>query len=385
MATVYTKKSDITQNEIDRLKTHKDSKFFPDAKNTISEWENNQKPTEQSSNGSLSANVYSSSGNANSGSSALGDYEKKYKDQEDDAQKAMKKRKGAYENMYDTVRDNLFARRGELDNERNRAVNTIDSDLENALTRARSGREEMDEYYDDQESTLRDSYSDQKDERQRIFTARNITNSSYYIDAVTKADAEFNKVLGSLNKDEARRIADYDIQIKEISDNATNKKAEIESAYVQAQRQINEDITKTDYEKADAFDRLEQEFSQKSSALDEQLLKIQMQQQSYREKVSQYAYDKGYTNTTYGIDLSNEDLKMKTPNATQALLEALSATKGSDGYVDPDEYVRLRSISQGSPSTFDARFGNLLNPNDASKTGNSKKSGTDIQSIIDSL
>ncbi len=359
MATKIVKEEDL---DLNRTETHKNSKYFPDAQSTLDKY--------KKSGGS---SVYKNSGGSSGGSDAYDKYADDLEDEKDDAESAMKKRKKAYDNLYDQLRSNLEASRGDATTQRDTALTGLDSDFNSALTRANSAKEEAGEYYDDQESSLKTSYEDQKKDQARIFQGRNITNSSYYIDAVTKADESFNKTLSSLGKDEARKLLEYDTQITDLGTERMTKRTEIETAYQATIRQIEADITKTDVEKLDAFERLDSEYQQKMSTINQSLLSIQQQQQAYREKVSSTAFDTGYKNTTYGIDLDTDALKMKTATGNQALLEALMATKGTDGYVDPDEYMRLRTSATGSPSTFNGKYSGYVNPKDLARLGISAK------------
>lgn len=358
---------DEKDSDLNRLKTHKNSKFFPDAQSTIDKY----------SNKSSGSSVYKASGGTGgSVPNAYGDMESELKDQKDDAESALKKRKKAYGKLYDQLRSNLEASRGDATTQRDNALTGLDSDYNSALTRANSAKSEATEFYDDQEASLRTSYEDQKKDQARIFQGRNITNSSYYIDAVTKADEAFNKTLSSLGKDEARKILEYDTQISDLATERMTKRTEIETAYQATIRQIEADITKTDVEKADAFERLNSEYESKMGTINQSLLTIQQQQKAYREKIASTAFDTGYKNEKYNIDLNTDALKMKTASGNQALLEALMATKGTDGYVDPDEYMRLRTASTASPGTFDGKYSGYLNPNDVAKVmGKSIKSG----------
>lgn len=325
-------------------------------------------PTQPTSSSNSSGGSKSSggSGGSSSGSSSM---EKDLNKSKNSAEDALEARKKAYGKLYGQLTSNLQAMRGDVNTQRDNALTAMDSDYENALTRSNSTKESMGEYYDGQEKDLSKSYEDQRKERERMFQARNITNSSYYIDAVTEADSKFNETLSSLGKDEARNILEVDTQIKELETERMTKRSDIETAYNQSMRQIEADITKTAVEKADAMDRLNGEYESKIGTINQQLLSIQQQQQAYREKVSASNFDTGYQNTQYGIDLNNQDLMMKTPAAQAQLLKALESTKGADGYVNPDEYARLRSLITGSPTTFDNKYGTYVNPKDAPKLG----------------
>ncbi len=384
MATVYTNASGdgLSEDNKRRINERKDDPNFGKGDN---QWSRDGK-TEKGRLQGPQLEKSSSKPSSGRGGMSKSEYKAKYgedydgmsdslKKQKKAEEKARKERQKAYNKLYDQMKSDLTARRGEVGDERSEAITGVDNSYNNAMTRADSSRDEMTEFYDDQETDLRDSYADQKKEQARIFQGRNITNSSYYIDAVTKADTAFNETLSSLGKDEARGILEIDTQIKELGEQRMTRKSEIERAYTQVIRQIESDITKTDFEKSEAFARLDEEYGMKMGTIDEQILQIQLQQQAYREKVSGFSVDTGYQNTDYGIDLNTDALKMKTPQGNEAILQALMGTKGSDGFVDPDEYMRLRSTTTGAPGTFNGKYSGYLNPNDTARVMGKQSTG----------
>ncbi len=283
---------------------------------------------------------YRSKGGSSYSSKGQSKLLKKQKKAAEKRRKAMRK---AYDGLYGTLHKNLLAQRDSAGNSRKTALAGLESDYQNAADRSGRAKEETGKFYDDKETDLRGDYKKQKEERARIFQARNITNSSYYIDAITEADTEFNKVLGRLNEDEARTVAEQDTQLKELGQTRMQKRAEIENAFADMMRQIENNLAKTDFEKANAMQNLEDEYNSKMSVINQDLLTIKAQQQEFRDRVTNYAVSRDYQNGDYGYDINNKALQKKGASMQDQIKAAMMSGK-SGKKKDDDEN---RFISQG--------------------------------------
>ena len=67
------------------------------------------------------------------------------------------------------------------------------------------------------------------------------------------------------------------------------------------------------------------------------------------------------------LDLQNTRLLIQEKNQNNAIITQLKT--GTDGYVDPNEYVKVRSTAKMSPTEFDGRYGYLVNPLSRVKVG----------------
>ena len=274
---------------------------------------------------------------------------KKQKSAEKDRMRKMKK---AYDKLYGTLRDNLLEQRGDVEGQHNTAISGLDMNYNNAMERADAGREETTRFYDESEEDLRSSYEDQRKERERIFTARNITNSSYYIDAVTDADKEFNKVLGRLNEDEAKTYAEQDRQIKELSQERMSKRGEIDSAFAQAMRQIENNLAQTDFQKATAMQNLQDEYNSKMATIEQQLSQIEMAQAQFRERVSSYSVNTGYQANQYNYDSGNDKLKRQSMSPEELTRQALMAGKNGANKDDKENRLMSQDRQQGANMSY---------------------------------
>ncbi len=262
-----------------------------------------------------------------------------------------KKMKKAYDNLYSSLRGNLEAQKGDVQAQRESAFGGLESDYTSAMTRAESGKQETSRYYDESEADMREEYGQQKKDRARIFQGRNITNSSYYIDAVTEADTAFNKTLSRMNENEARTILEQDTQISELGNQRMQKRQEIEMAYNQTMRQIEGDLTKTDFDRSNAMQQLEDEYNAKMGTISQQMLEIQQAQQSFRDSAGNFNVT---GDTTGGEGRTNFDANAIAKQGGMTREEIMAQSKATGINITDDDMARLMSAGRGEGASQQA-------------------------------
>ena len=359
--------------------THEDFKDTPD-QGTLSSWEAEDQgrqlndPEKGSGGSSSKSSGGSKSSKSSSKSSSSSDYEKQLEKQRKEEEKRKEQLKGQYNDRYGYLSEQIRGRQGIATQERDRALSGVNAELQNLLTQGATGKEDLTDYYDTQEESLTSAKEKMDEDLRRTFQARNITESSYYLDKQNEQNDNFLKTLSGLNKEEARRIKEADSEMQYYQTQAINKQGEIESAYAQTLEQISSDLTKTDWEREDAIQALDQEFQQKMNTIDERLIQYSMEQEAFRKEVAGYAG----VDTSYLNENVSQDWEAKTGMDIQSLMksakdpsyieQALRNSMGGDKKTDPDVYARLRSM-QSNPDTFDKNYGYLLSDDEKRNLG----------------
>ncbi len=301
----------------------------------------------------------------------------------------LKEREKAFTNRYAELGTMIEGRRAGAEETKASAMESVNAELQNLLTKADVARTDTKSYYQDEKDNLQKTHTDAEKEMARIFGSRNILDSSYYVEKMQEGDTEFEKTLAKLGTAEASQYSKLDADMTLYSKQAISKKAEIEKAYNETIRAINEDLTKNGWEKEDALQNLESEFNEKMATIDDRIITAQTQQQQFRTSVMQWAYDKSFEevkwNDTYKIDAAKTNATLQKQESGDTIYDALSKSAGGDGKVDPDVYARLRSSAKISADQFDKKYGFMLSGDEQKSLGVSvgkAQTSTQIQSEI---
>ena len=333
-----------------------------------------------SSNNSSKSSGYSigSSGSANSVASNIlkNDPYKDLKKSADKQKKAeeerLKQMKKSYNTRYDQLSEMIESRRPEVEADRNAAIESINAELANLIQKGEISKQDTNAYYDQSKSELQTAHENSVKELSRIFQSRNATDSSYFMEKLQQSQSQFEKTLANLGGEQARQIAKIDADMTYYQQQSISKKAEIEKAYNETIRAINEDLTKTSWEKEDAINQLDSEFSNKMSAIDDRILQYSLQQQQFRAEVEKWAYEQSFKEKQWAADYALEQAKQNEQYKTsqgESILDVLSRSKGMDVYSDPDVYARLRSESKLSADQFYKKYSYLLSSDSKKRLG----------------
>lgn len=333
-----------------------------------------------SSNNSSKSSGYSigSSGSANSVASNIlkndpyKDLKKSADKQKEAEEERLKQMKKSYNTRYDQLSEMIESRRPEAEADRNAAIESINAELANLIQKGEISKQDTNAYYDQSKSELQTAHENSVKELSRIFQSRNATDSSYFMEKLQHSQSQFEKTLANLGGEQARQIAKLDADMTYYQQQSISKKAEIEKAYNETIRAINEDLTKTSWEKEDAINQLDSEFSNKMSAIDDRILQYSLQQQQFRAEVEKWAYEQSFKEKQWAADYASEasdrNASYKTSKG-EDILEVLKRSRGIDGYSDPDEYARLRSESKLSADQFDKKYSYLLSSDGKKRLG----------------
>ena len=333
-----------------------------------------------SSNNSSKSSGYSigSSGSANSVASNIlkndpyKDLKKIADKQKEAEEERLKQMKKSYNTRYDQLSEMIESRRPEVEADRNAAIESINAELANLIQKGEISKQDTNAYYDQSKSELQTAHENSVKELSRIFQSRNATDSSYFMEKLQQSQSQFEKTLANLGGEQARQIAKLDADMTYYQQQSISKKAEIEKAYNETIRAINEDLTKTSWEKEDAINQLDSEFSNKMSAIDDRILQYSLQQQQFRSEVEKWAYEQSFKERQWAADYALEQVKQNQQYKTsqgECILDVLSRSKGMDGYSDPDVYARLRSESKLSADQFDKKYSYLLSSDGKKRLG----------------
>lgn len=303
-------------------------------------------------------------------------YEKAKKIEEEkkeEYEKMMKKRKNQYGERYDELSDMIRSRIPEAESDRDAALSDVDAELKNLITKMDVSRGDTKAYFGEQKEDLKSEHEKANKELARIFQARGASDSSYFMEKLQESQTEFEKTLSRLGDSEARKYSEIDADMTYYQTQAISKRSEIEKAYNQTIRSIQEDLTKTSWEKEDAFQKLDEEFMGKMEAIDQRIMEYTFQQQEFRNEVAKWSYDNSFKSQKwgeeYGMSAAEKNEAMKMGLGGDTLMDALKNSVGEDGKVDPDAYARLRSASDLSADQFDKKYGYLLSSNEQSNLG----------------
>jgi len=332
--------------------------------------------SKNTSSSSKSSGVsYGSSGGANSVANNIlkndpyKDLKKIADKQKEAEEERLKQMKKSYNTRYDQLSEMIESRRPQAEADRNAAIESINAELANLIQKGEISKQDTNAYYDQSKSELQTAHENSVKELSRIFQSRNATDSSYFMEKLQQSQSQFEKTLANLGGEQARQIAKLDADMTYYQQQSISKKAEIEKAYNETIRAINEDLTKTSWEKEDAINQLDSEFSNKMSAIDDRILQYSLQQQQFRAEVEKWAYDQSFKEkqwaADYALDEANKNASYKTSGGDD-IYEVLSQSKGTDGYTDPDVYARLRSYSNMSADQFNKKYSYMLS-NDSKK------------------
>jgi len=298
---------------------------------------------------------------------------KSSKKQKEEQEKLLKKQEKSYNSYYDFVTNDIKSRLPQAESEKASAIESINAELENLLTKGNISKEDASSYYANTKEDVTKAHEETNKELARLFGARNATDSSYFMEKLQQSGTAFEKTLANLGSEESRKLAEIDADMTYYQKQAIDKKAEIEKAYNETIRAINSDLTKTSFEKANAIQNLESEYQSKVASIDDRILSYGVQQQEFRSNVMKWSYDESY--------------KASTTASADATFDALKASVGRDGKADPELYARLRSSAKISADQFDKKYGYLLSGNEQTNLGLTKSSNyaPEIQKIMDGL
>jgi len=278
-----------------------------------------------------------------------------------------------YNNRYGQLGEMIRGRLAGAEQSRTSNMESINAELTNLLAKADASRNDTRAYFEDQRDTIQTNHTNAEKEMARVFGSRNIQDSSYYVEKMQEGDQAFEKTLAKMGTAEASQYSKLDADLTLYSQQAMSKKAEIEKAYTDMVTAINQDMTRNDWAKEDALQKLESEFNEKMSTIDDRIMTAQTQQQQFRNEVMKWSYDTSYKEAqdaqAYELESKKFNASLQKEQSGDTIYDALSQSQGEDGKVDPDVYARLRSSAKISAEQFDKKYGFMLSGGEQGNLG----------------
>lgn len=217
-----------------------------------------------------------------------------------------------------------------------------------------------------------------------LYTTLGLADTKKLID---DANREYETAVGNINENPWLSEAGRTGKIGKLNDKYERTMTRLNTAYDRGTQEARDTATI-------ALNASNQNRQFKKDELDYYIKRAEADiqaQQTTSDKANQYRYSniKEVNGGLYNMDTNSWVVASKeTTNPTKDSLVSsaislarpeLEKTKGSDGYVDPNVYMRLRSdyaSAIGSVSDFDNTFASLLSPQERDRLGVGKESYT---------
>jgi hypothetical protein len=250
------------------------------------------------------------------------------------------------------------------ENAKNTAIEGVNAELSNLLTKADLGKQGIESQYSTQEEDLKTEKAKLDQDLSRIYQGRGIMDSSYFIKEKQSSDDKFLKTLQTLGTDKSKQLASYDSDIVYYQSQAIQKRSELQQAYEKQIQDINEATDQSQIQKMDSVAAIEKEYQDKLDQVDNKILEYSMKQQEFRQSITKWQAE-NYTDWKKEAEASIETAKQKSSplikkymdqGFTLAQAQKLAGTEATSGTkklnsntIDNQTYTDLLdNIDQGA-------------------------------------